>query len=177
MTVSPMGWPKRKKDPISDRAKALQTEIEHLEKQIKDLSEQSAKSQPRLRSTALPRGPTIPKTAAPEAPPPPPSPTEQVFETLDHQRLQAPPEAINKALFNELGVRKYDLPGAWLRLKNFFRGAETPRQPFVKLLAAGNIQGLKPLRYEKRIARRRFVVFAIFLFMALWALIALILRR
>ena len=34
-------------------------------------------------------------------------------------------------------------------------------------LAAGGIQGLRPLRYEKRVARNRFIVFVIILFLAL----------
>ena len=167
-----MGWLRKKKaDPISDRARALQAEIDQLEKQIHELSAQASQSQPRVRSTAMPKGPALVKPAAPEPLP------EQVFEKLDHQRLQMPPEEINKALFNELGVRKYDLPAAWRRLKNFFKGTEATHQPFVKLLAAGNIQGLKPLRYEKRIARRRFILFAIVLFLALWAIFAVVLRR
>ena len=34
-------------------------------------------------------------------------------------------------------------------------------------LAAGGIQGLRPLRYEKRKARRRFIIFASVLFLLL----------
>lgn len=167
-----MGWLRKKKpDPISDRARALQAEIEQLEQQIHELSEQAGQSQPRLRSTTLPKRPAPAKPVAPEPPP------EQVFETLDHQRLQMPPEEINKALYNELGVRKYDLPAAWRKFKSLFQGTEATHQPFVKYLAAGNIEGLRPLRYEKRIARRRFILFASVLFLALWVIFAVILRR
>ncbi|MBI5383751.1 MAG: hypothetical protein HZA90_03600 [Verrucomicrobia bacterium] len=172
-----MGWFNHKKDPISKRARELQAQIEQLEAQIHNLSAEAARSQPRLRSTTLP---ALKETARP-APPGPANPTkpasEQVFEKVDHQRLQASPDAEAQVLYNELGVRKYDLPGAWSRMKNAFRSAPAPNQPFVKLLAAGNIQGLKPLRYERRVARRRFVVFAILLFLALWALLAVMLRR
>ena len=34
-------------------------------------------------------------------------------------------------------------------------------------LAAGGIQGLRPLRYEKRVARNRFIFFVIILFLLL----------
>jgi hypothetical protein len=45
-------------------------------------------------------------------------------------------------------------------------------------LAAGGIQGLRPLRYEKRKARRRFIVFAGVLFLLpLGAFLGLYRRR
>ncbi|MCX6905132.1 MAG: hypothetical protein NTW03_16965, partial [Verrucomicrobia bacterium] len=91
--------------------------------------------------------------------------------------LQAPPEAVSKSLYNELGVRRYDLPGAWERLKNHFKGTATQNQTFVKLLAAGNIQGLRPLRYEKRVARLRFVFFVVGLLLLLWGIIARFVRH
>jgi hypothetical protein len=175
-----MAWLKKNKDPISDRARALQTEIAQLEAQIQRLSKEEPPNgapdhgQPRVRSTALPHGATVSKVPAPV----PPQPArEQVFEEVDHKRLQTPAEAANKALFNELGVRKYDLPGAWQRMRNHLRGAPVQNQTFVKLLAAGNIQGLRPLRYEKRVARRRFVAFVVILFAVLWIIIAMFLRH
>jgi len=102
---------------------------------------------------------------------------DHVFVELDHKRLETPTENSQKDLYNELGVRKYDLPTAWERLKSLFRGAEAQNQTLVKLLAAGNIQGLRPLRYEKRVARRRFILFVIVLFLVLWGVVAMLLRR
>jgi hypothetical protein len=203
-----MGWPRKKKDPMSERERSLRTEIEQLEAQIRQLSDAAGNPsgaagptpgpvspppapaarvppppvhaaprrespQPRLRSTALPGGHTTARPAVPTAA----KPVEQVFEKVDHQRLQTPPEAASKALYNELGVRKYDLPGAWQRLKGLFRGSTAQNQTLVRLLAAGNIQGLRPLRYEKRVARRRFVIFVVVLFLVLWGIIAMFLRR
>ena len=168
-----MGWLRKKKDPISEREKALRTEIDRLDAQIRDLTGQIDKSQPRLRSTALPRSQAATRTV----PAPPEPPREQVFEEVDHQRLQEPPGAPSKALYNDLGVRKYDLPGAWQRLRNTFRRPEPANQPLIKLLAAGNIQGLKPLRYEKRVARLRFIVLVGVLFLLLWGIIAMFVRR
>jgi cell division protein FtsB len=174
-----MGWPKKKKDPISERARALQAEIDKLEAQIKKLSAQPEEPHPRLRSTARPHS----QTPTPSAPPPssatavPHAPGEQIFETLDHKRLQAAPEETTKALYNELGVRKYDLPGAWQRLMQQFRGNTPQHQAFVKLLAAGNIHGLRPLRYEKRVARRRFLILVVVLFAVIWGLLAWVLKH
>ena len=183
-----MGWLRKKKDPISDRARTLEAEIKQLEARIQELSSQagqgpppaarsaplSEQAQPRLRSTALPGGQTKLKAGAALSGAPAP---EQVFEEVDHKRLHAAPEVTSRALYNEMGMRKYDLPGAWQRLRNFFRGSTAQNQTLVKLLAAGNIQGLRPLRYEKRVARRRFVAFVLVLFLLLWGVIAMFLRR
>jgi hypothetical protein len=196
-----MGWLKKAKDPLTERERALREEIERLETQIRTLGSRSVPSrpasgepapqphptpasaparvgrqeaaQPRLRSTALPGGQAANKPAGPE----PAKPSEQVFERIDHKRLQTPPDTATKGLYNELGVRKYDLPEAWQRLRAFFRGSTAQNQTLVKLLAAGNIQGLRPLRYEKRVARRRFIIFVVVLFLLLWGIIAMFLRR
>jgi hypothetical protein len=47
----------------------------------------------------------------------------------------------------------------------------------VNYLAAGSIQGLRPLRYEKRVARNRFIVLAVILLLALWGLIAIFFNK
>ena len=82
-----------------------------------------------------------------------------------------------KLFFNELGVRKYDLSAVWRRLKNNFRGPATSNPRLVNYLAAGSIQGLRPLRYEKRVARNRFVALVVLLILALWGIISALLRR
>ena len=69
--------------------------------------------------------------------------------------------------YNELGVRKYDLPALLRRVRDHFRGPSTTNPKLVSYLAAGGIQGLRPLRYEKRVARNRFIFFVIILFLAL----------
>ena len=59
--------------------------------------------------------------------------------------------------YNDLGVRKYDLMGALRRWQKHLRGNPTANPKLVSYLAAGSIKGLRPLRYEKRIARNRFI--------------------
>jgi hypothetical protein len=41
----------------------------------------------------------------------------------------------------------------------------------VHYLAAGGVQGLRPLRYEKRVARNRFILFVALLFSVLLGII------
>lgn len=157
---------KKKTDPISDRARALNEEIAALQSQIKNLDAQTQQSQPhpRLRSTALPHGATI--SHSNETPPPPVS-TEPIFEEVDQNRLKAKGETVTPEHFNELGIRKYDLPSLLRRIRNHFRGPSTPNPKLVNYLAAGGIQGLRPMRYEKRVARNRFIVLIVFLFFML----------
>lgn len=172
-----MGLFNKKADPISERAKALNAEIAALESKIKKLNSESSEStsQLRVRSTALPHGPTVPAT--PPLPSVPPS-GEPIFEEVNQHRLQSQPEPpAAPGQFNQLGVRKYDLGGLLRRIKNNFRSRPAPNAKLVNYLAAGSIQGLRPLRYEKRVARNRFVVLTIFLLLLLWGIIAMVVRH
>lgn len=166
-----MPWLKKKADPISERARALTAEIASLETEIQKLDSQlqNDSSQLRLRSTALPTAVEQPTGAAPVVESPPPRrPEEPIFEEVASNRLAARAEQPNSPEhYNDLGVRKYDLPALFRRIQNHFRGPSTTNPKLVSYLAAGGIQGLRPLRYEKRVARNRFIVFVVFLFLAL----------
>lgn len=174
-----MAWFRKKSDPISDRSRALNDEIAALETQIKKLDARLRQNhaQPRLRSTALPHGAAVPHAPSPvmgHSPPAPPSPAshEPIFEEVDQNLLKARPDTITTPEhYNELGVRKYDLPALWRRIRNQFRGPSTTNPKLVSYLAAGGIQGLRPMRYEKRIARNRFFALVIFLFAILLGII------
>lgn len=174
-----MAWLKKKSDPLTDRAGALNAEIASLEAQIKRLDAQLHRSHghPRLRSTAVPHGATITHTAQTTEPPPAAPPPEPIFEEVDQARLTARNEnGSTPEHYNELGVRKYDFPAFLQRLGNFFRGPTTMNPKLVSYLAAGGVQGLRPLRKEKRVARNRFIAFAIFLFLMLLGVIYMFVR-
>jgi hypothetical protein len=151
-------------DPISDRARALTEQISALEGEIKKLDSQLQRSSagPRFRSTTLPHGTAIPRK--PE-PPPKPATHEPVFEEVSPKSI--PTEAEARERYNEQGVRKYDLPALWTRLRNHFRGPTTTNPRLINYLAAGGVQGLRPMRYEKRVARNRFIALAGALFLLL----------
>ncbi|MEO5803523.1 MAG: hypothetical protein ABIR24_08320 [Verrucomicrobiota bacterium] len=172
-----MGLFKKKADPISERAKALNAEIAALESQIKKLNSEAPQntSHLRVRSTALPHGATIPVTSPV---PPEPKHHEPVFEEVNQHRLQTSNEkAASPEQFNQLGLRKYDLVGFLGRLKGNFRARPTANPKLVNYLASGSIQGLRPLRYEKRVARNRFLVLTVVLLLVLWGIIAMIWRH
>jgi hypothetical protein len=157
-----MSTPKKKPDPISDKARALNDEIAALEAEIKKLGDQLQRTPtPKFRSTATPQGTTIPHVA--EKPAPPPPKPEPVFEDIKRSPLSPGAENETPELYNDLGLRKYDLPALWSRIRNHFRGPTTNNPRLVNYLAAGGVQGLRPLRYEKRVARNRVIALAIIL--------------
>ncbi len=188
-----MGLFKKKSDPISERARDLNQEIAALETEIKKLSAQQAQPpaptqaapppqpvpqapvesppqpQPRLRSTARPHQRQVSLAQATS-----PSPAhEPVFEQVDQRGIQPQPHPPPPERRPQLDVRKSDLTSSWNRLKNHFRGPPTSNPKLVNYLAAGSIQGLRPLRYERRVARNRFIVLVIILVLVLWGLIAM----
>ena len=171
-----MGFLDKKPDLISDKARSLEAEIGKLEAEIKKLDTQLARTpSPKFRSTATPPGAAIPRAA--EKPAPPPPKTEPVFEEIKRGPLT--PVAGNETpkIFNDLGVRKYDLPALWNRIRNHFRGPTTSNPRLVNYLAAGGVQGLRPLRYEKRVARNRVVTLAMILFAILLGTLLLYLKH
>ena len=180
-----MSWVKKKSDPISDRARALNAEIAALESQIKKLDAKLHRDSPnlRVRSTALPQGdrlahPSASAAAASTSPPPVAPSREPIFEDLELRDLKSPGEAPDTPEhYNELGVRKYDVTTLVARIKQVFRSPPTMNPRLVSYLAAGGIQGLQPLRREKRVARNRLIALAAFLCLLLIGVIFIIARN
>jgi hypothetical protein len=176
-----MGLFKKKPDPIADRARTLNNQIAAIEAEIQKLAERKeappaathsslaayspaavespSTGHPRLRSTARPRGHHVPAAVH-----------EPMFEEVGQDRIKTASEPTPPSNHHELGVRKDDLPSVWERLKMHLRGPVASNPKLVQYLSAGSIQGLRPLRYEKRVARNRFIVLAVFLLLALWVI-------
>lgn len=151
-----MGLFGRKPDPLSDHERQLQVRLKELEAQIATLNSQieEEQSQPRLRSTTQPHGagaaPPNPNLAVRE---------EAAFEAVSHQRVTNPFSNTSGAPPREqLGVRSRRIRGRILAWWQQLKGSQARNPTLVRYLAAGNVQGLRPLRYEKRVARNRFLV-------------------
>ncbi len=150
----------KRTDPISQRERTLDAEIEALQEQIRQLGSQVGVGGLTDREAAVS------------------APREPVFEAVDHQRVKSHAEPqLTPEHYNELGVRKYDLAGAWKRFRSNFHGPPASNPKLINYLAAGSIQGLRPLRYEKRVARNRVLALAFLLAMVLWGLIAIFWRH
>ena len=74
-------------------------------------------------------------------------------------------------------MRKYDLTSLVERIKQFFSGPTTLNPRLVSYLAAGGIQGLQPLRREKRVARNRLIAGAALLGLILIGVVFVIIRN
>lgn len=173
-----MALSRKKPDPISEKAQALNAEIAALEAEIKKLDSQLPRqSEPKFRSTAMPAGETLPRVTVNAALPPRPKSSEPVFEKVNSAKLAARAEDEAPELFNELGVRKYDLPALFNRLRNHLRGPTTSNPRLVNYLAAGGVQGLRPLRYEKRVARNRFIWLVVIVSVVLFGLAYVLLLK
>ena len=155
-------------DPISERARVLNDQISSLEAEIKKLDTQIQRApSPKLRSTAIPHGHTVSRKV--ETPPPPkPAPAEPVFEEI--KPLKPADEAEPADRFNELGVRKYDFPALLQKIRDLFKRPTASNPRLVHYLAAGGVHGLRPLRYEKRVARNRFWLLTIALLVILFGI-------
>ncbi|MEI7731829.1 MAG: hypothetical protein WCO56_19815 [Verrucomicrobiota bacterium] len=167
-----MSFFRKKPDPITERNKALNQRIAQLEAEIKQLNNTNPPDSP-PRPRPIPQPPATTSSTQPSRPPAAP-----LF--IEAARKPAVPsmEAIPQPqLYNDLGVRKYNLAEAIRRLFSHFRGPEPSNPKFVSYLAAGNIQGLRPLRYEKRVARNRFIALVIVFTLALWGILAVIMGR
>lgn len=154
-------------DPLTARTKALDAEISRLEGEIASLA----------------RGKVATAIAVPTARPSPFSVRARAQRIATTSgRVPEPHVGLRPATpqrvaphpqdphFNDLGVRKYDLLSAWRRLTTHLAGPTSNNPKMVQYLAAGSIQGLRPLRYEKRIARNRFLALLALLVLVLWGL-------
>jgi hypothetical protein len=173
-----MGFFKKKADPFSERSSQLTARIAELESKIQHLSQRTEPEDPRrFRSTAYPPGAASAARHSNGALNGGQN-GDPVFERVDQKQLKEVPEPLPLARHDkELGASKFDL-WEWLEgIKKYFRGPPAANPKLVNYLAAGNIQGLRPLRYEKRVARNRFVALTMVLVIVLFGLFCFLARR
>ncbi len=155
---------RKKSDPLSERARALEAEIAALQEQIKQAESDHPlwPGTPKLRSTTLPSGHKTESASVPAAP---------VFEDMDQRRLRtAAPFTPPPGPHPELGTRPRDLSSTLQNFKRRFGLTPSSNPKLVKLLDSGQIQGLRPLRYERRVARNRFFLLSALLLAVLYGL-------
>jgi len=173
-----MGLFRKKNDPISDRSKALNSEIASLEAQIKQLNSkiQNEQVQPRTRSTAFPSSQnSAVQTTSGAAPV---SGRDPIFESVDRKWTGTPwKPKIAPAISDDLEVGKNQFERGLRRLARVFHAPPARNPKLVSYLAAGSIKGLRPLRYEKRIARNRTIALSIILVLLLWGIYAAFVRQ
>lgn len=170
-----MGWFGKKKDPIKDRENTLTSEISQLEEQIRQLNSilKKAADTPKVTSTSLPSHKQSPARPAAKA--------EPHFEPVNQDQLQntataAPAANPFKSKKEQRTIQKEGSLSIWEKISRFFRGPQSSNPKLVSYLAAGNIHGLQPLRYEKRIHRNRMLLWVGLIVAALLGLIQMLFR-
>ena len=165
-----MGLFKKKSDPLSQRSRELQRQIAALETQIQVLSAQpdlaTAGHAPRVRPATT--ATKSRRAAAPKAP---------VFDEAESAPLPTRAASRARATAAELGMKKSDWRSVWRNMRDSFRGPVTSNPKLVSYLAAGSVQGLRPLRFEKRVARNRFVALTGMFLLVLWGIIWMFVMR
>ena len=140
-----MGLFRKNKDPLKKRAKSVQNKLKKLHAQIQDLDENPGQVSYELHDLKQ-NDQSLPRRPS----------TMEKYQPLDTKTQR--PEKI------------------WDRMTKHFRKPPVSNNPkMVNFLAAGSIQGLRPLRYERRVARNRFLAFTAVLMLILiglfWTLI------
>ena len=116
----------------------------------------------------------FPALREPAAPTPKPAPSRSLRRS---SRCAADDETASPDQFNELGVRKYDLPALFDRLRHHFSRPAASNPRLVTYLAAGGVHGLRPLRYEKRVARNRFILLVVILLVVLFGIFSVFIHH
>ncbi|MGB0578205.1 MAG: hypothetical protein ACPGVU_00760 [Limisphaerales bacterium] len=151
-----MGWFSKTIDPIEKRAKDLEREMAELESELR----QAAEDEPSFRSTAYPdEG----------------GEKELILEEYDQSQLTEPPSEIQEEL-DSVTSKPTGFREKFKRLKKEVGATPVSNPKLVKLLSTGNIRGLEPLRYERRVARNRFFFMLCLLLLVLTGL-AMVLHR
>ena len=140
-----MGLFKRNKDPLKKRAKFVQNKLNELQSQIQELDELPAQESSSLHDL-----------------------------NQNNPLLTRRPSTMKKDHPLDTSVQRPEK--LWNRIiKNFRKPPISTNPNMVNFLAAGSIQGLRPLRYERRVARNRFLAFTTVLVLILiglfWTLI------
>jgi hypothetical protein len=172
-----MGVFGKKKDPIKDREKNLVSEIKQLEDQIRALQGvlETARDEPKVRQTAYPGGTGPAKSPGATEPVKSGPGHEMVFEPVDQQRLQSAAPKPFKDKHDPRALQREGSTSLFERVMRYFRGPTSANPKLVSYLAAGNIHGLQPLRYERRVARNRLLLWIVIIIVLIVGLLKMLL--
>ena len=135
--------------PLDACDKALREEMSRLETELHRLTNETPK-------------PVRTKPAKPT----PAKPVNEFAAPLPRASASTTPADAGR--FNERGVRKFDLVAFVHTLSENLTGPAGNNPAMAKMLAAGGIHGLRPLRKERRVARNRFLFLFFTLLLVLW---------
>lgn len=164
-----MAWFGKRQNAFDRRMREIDKELEDLNAQVRQLQRAPGKGSPfKPASTTYPSNRPSPPEAptpadAPAAPPPPVRSTVN-FGTPRQRELWSPPAPENEEVHHSSGRQTW-----W---QSLFRPRHQPLDPkLVSYLSTGSFKTVRPLRYERRMARYRFVFCIVLLVSAILGLI------
>ena len=158
-----MAFFRKKADPLAQRADTLNRRIAELEAKIARLNQSAGPPPPDSP------GPKSPRRVAGS----PASEAEPAFEEIPVRSPTAgrsdPP--VDDAA--QMGLKRSVWWQRWHRWKGRFVDPPPANAKLVNYLAVGGIQGFRPLRYERRIARNRILFVCVVLGLLMWAILVM----
>lgn len=161
-----MGWFKRNGNSLAARSRKIDQELASVQKRIRQLS------------LGLDGAPD-PEPMAPPAK----APTKGKSHSEKPRRGRVTAAGSDSPFLAGAASRPTTSPWQsfkgevtrWLRqLKDGRQPADRDRSKFVNYLAAGSFEGMRPLRYEKRIARNRMLFLVVCLLLVILSMVFLI---
>jgi len=154
-----MGWFTHQTNPVAHRTQELSGEIDKLKEQILALQDASHSENPAFIRKTLEK-------------------TNPVSIDPNLRKDENKPKRACPSLYNQQGVRKFDLHGWWQRIKTKEPLPEpNPNEKLVTYLATGRSNGYAALRKETRIARNRFILLTLVLIGVLWSILSLLIPQ
>jgi len=154
-----MGWFTHQTNPVTHRTQELSGEIDKLKEQILALQDASHSENPAFIRKTLEK-------------------TNPVSIDPNLKKDENKPKRACPSLYNQQGMRKFDLYGWWQQIKTAKALPEpNPNEKLVTYLATGRNHGYTALRKETRVARNRFILLAIILIAVLWSILSLLIPQ
>ena len=164
-----MGWYTKKTDPIEQRVRDLERELAELTNEI-SRSEQA----PREKSAAPPsfRSSFYPGQSKPGK-----DEAEQLLLDPNDQSVLREPIRYLQEKLDGLSAKPTGLRAKLKELKENVGASPASNPKLLKYLSTGNLEGLQPLRREKRIARNRVLFLTVLLALVLLGLASVLMEN
>jgi len=165
-----MGWFRKKSDPIDARVRELERELEELRGEINEHTPdaESESESPAFRSSYYP-GQSSEAAGEDE---------HLILEADDQATLRQPTKCLQEKL-DGLSAKPTGLRAKLKELKENVgaSSAANANPKLLKYLSTGDLEGLQPLRREKRIARNRVLFLTLLLLLVLLGLAAVVMEN
>jgi len=162
-----MGWFRKKSDPIESRVQELERELEALRGEIDRQCAEPATEEvpPAFRSSFYPGDKA--RSSAEES---------LIFEADDQAALRQPVKYLQERL-DGLSSKQTGVRARIREIKENLGASPSSNPKLLKYLSTGNLEGLQPLRREKRIARNRVLFLTVLLALVLLGLASVLMEN